>query len=183
MTFARLRPAHWVAFAAALALLLTTAADWYSTVSGEEARRVEELARPEPGEPTGQTQREVEEQVRALAESKERNAWQEDGAIDRLILIALLATAALGIVAAFRRAAGREEDGLGAYAATGVAACATALLVLYRILQEPGNDEITTIQFGAPLALAVLGLLAFACASALRTEPGEPRATIADDDR
>ena len=31
MTFARLRTADWVAFVAALALLFTTAADWYST--------------------------------------------------------------------------------------------------------------------------------------------------------
>jgi hypothetical protein len=46
----------------------------------------------------------------------------------------------------------------------------TALLVLYRVLQEPGFDDATTVQIGAPLALAVLGLIAFASASAVRAE-------------
>ena len=44
----------------------------------------------------------------------------------------------------------------------------TALLVLYRIIQEPGFDELTTVKIGAPLALGVLGVMAFACATALR---------------
>ena len=183
MTFSRLRLAHWVVFVAALALLLTTAADWYSTESGEEARKIEEQARPDAGQPGGQVQREVEQDAAALAEARERNAWQEDGAIDRVILIALLATAALGVAAAFRRASGRESDGFGAFGAAGLAASVTALLVLYRVLQEPGFDENTTIQYGAPLALGVLGVLAFACAAALREAPPEPRPTIADDDR
>lgn len=171
MTFARLRRADWVVFVAALALLFTTAADWYSTQSGEEARRIEQQARPDDDLAVGQTQREVEADAGALAEGEERNAWQEGGTIDRLILIALLATAALGVAAAFWRASGRDSDGIGAFGVAGIAACVTALLVLYRILQEPGFDEVTTIQFGAPLALGVLGVLAFACATALR----EPR--------
>jgi hypothetical protein len=183
VTFTRLRAAHWVVFLASLALILTTAADWYSTVSGEEARRIEEQARPDPDVPSGQVQREVEEDASALAEGQERTAWQEDGAIDRLILIALLATAALGVAAAFRQASGHESDGLGPFGVAGLAACVTALLVLYRILQEPGFDAITTVQYGAPLALGVLGVLAFACASALREESREPRPTIAGDDR
>lgn len=168
MTFARLRPADWVVFVASLALLFTTAADWYSTTSGEEARQIEENARPEEGLPSGQAEAEVERDAGAIAESKERNAWQEDGAIDRLILVCLLLTSALGVLAGFWRASGREARGLGPYGWTGVAACITALLVLYRILQEPGFDELTTVQIGAPLALGVLGGLAFAAATSLR---------------
>jgi hypothetical protein len=53
----------------------------------------------------------------------------------------------------------------------GLAACVTALLVLYRILQEPGFDEITVVKAGAPLALGVLGVMAFACATSLREAP------------
>jgi peptidoglycan/LPS O-acetylase OafA/YrhL len=170
LTFARLRPADWVVFVAALALLFTTAPDWYSTQAGEEARRVQEQSRPEEGQPTGQVQTEVERAAGALAEGQERNAWQEDGTIDTLILVALLLTAALGVFAGFWRASGRETRGLGPYGLAGIAACVTALLVLYRILQEPGFDERTTVKIGAPLALGVLGVYAFAAATSLRDE-------------
>jgi peptidoglycan/LPS O-acetylase OafA/YrhL len=178
VTFARLRPADWVVFLAALALLFTTAPDWYSTKSGEEARRIQEQAQPEEDVPSGQVQTEVEEDAGALAEGEERNAWQEDGSVDRVILVALLLTAALGVVAAFWRAGGRESSGIGAFGVAGLAACVTALLVLYRILQEPGFDEITTVQIGPPLALGVLGVLAFAAATSMRedTRPAEPEA-------
>lgn len=164
MTFARLRPADWVVFVAALALLFTTAPDWYSTTRGEEARQIQKNA----GTGKGQAEREVERDAGALAESQERNAWQEDGTIDRIILIALLATSALGVFAAFWRASGRGSDGLGVFGLAGLMACATALLVLYRIIQEPGFDELTTVKIGAPLALGVLGVIAFACATSVR---------------
>jgi hypothetical protein len=173
LTFARLRLADWVVFIAALALLFSSAFDWYSTEAGVEARTIQENARPEEGEPTGQAEAEVERQAGALAESKERNAWQEDGTIDRIILIGLLVTAALGVLAAFWRASGREARGVGPYGWAGLSACVTALLVLYRILQEPGFDELTTVQIGAPLALGVLGVFAFAAATSLRQE-GRP---------
>ena len=55
----------------------------------------------------------------------------------------------------------------------GARASITALLVLYRIIQEPGFDELTTVQIGAPLALGVLGVIAFGAAIvAARAEPG-----------
>jgi PHP family Zn ribbon phosphoesterase len=41
MTFERLRAADWVAFLAALGLLFVTAADWYSTQRGRQAREFE----------------------------------------------------------------------------------------------------------------------------------------------
>jgi hypothetical protein len=174
LTFARLRPAEWVVFVAALALLFTTAPDWYSTKTGEEARRIQEDNRAEEGQPVGETQAEVERDAEVLAEAQERNAWQEDGTLDRIILICLLLTSALGVAAGFWRARGRESAGLGPYGIAGAAAIVTALLVLYRILQEPGFDEVTTVQIGPPLALGVLGAYAFACATALRGPPAEP---------
>jgi hypothetical protein len=179
VTFARLRPSDWVVFVAALALLFTTAFDWYSTQAGDEARRIEQQARPSEGEPSGQAEAEVERAAGALAESKEKNAWQVDGTIDRVILICLLLTSALGVVAAFWRASGREARGPDPYGLAGLVACVTALLVLYRILQEPGFDELTTVKIGAPLALGVLGVYAFAAATSLR-DPVEQRAVAVE---
>jgi drug/metabolite transporter (DMT)-like permease len=165
MTFARLRLADWVVLLAALALLLVTAADWYSTQGGEQAREFERGA-PAQGEGA-----ELADDAAAAAEGEERNAWQADAGIDRVILVALLGTSLLGVYAAFMRAAGRRYEGaLSPTAWAGVAAAITALLVLYRVLQEPGFDEVTTVQFGAPLALGVLGVLAFAAATSVRAE-------------
>ena len=165
MTFARLRTADWVLFLAALALLFVSAADWYSTKGGEQAREFEQGA-PVRGEGA-----ELADDAAAAAEGEERNAWQEDAGVDRVILVALLATALLGVYAAFMRAAGRRyENGLSPTAWAGVAAAVTALLVLYRVIQEPGFDEVNTVQLGAPLALGVLGVLAFAAATSVRAE-------------
>ena len=178
ISLGRLRVADWVAFAAALALLLTTAADWYSTEAGRQAREFEHGA-PAQGEGA-----ELADDAAAAAEGEERNAWQADGVIDRVILVALLGTAALTILATVAhagrerpagpgRAAGRSEEGIGPTAWAGIAAALTALLVLYRIIQEPGVDEVNTVQYGAPLALGVLGVIAFACAMSVRAEDEE----------
>jgi drug/metabolite transporter (DMT)-like permease len=164
MTFARLRAADWVAFVAALALLFVTAADWYSTKGGEQAREFERGA-PAQGEGA-----ELADDAAATAEDEERNAWQADAGIDRVILIGLLGTVALAIYAAFTRAAGRRYGRLSPTAWAGLAAALTALLVLYRVIQEPGLDEVTTVQYGAPLALGVLGVIVFACARSVRAE-------------
>lgn len=165
MTFARLRPADWVAFLAALALLFATAADWYSTQGGEQAREFERGA-PALGEGA-----ELADDAAAAAEGAERNAWQADGGIDRVILAALLFTSALTVLAAFARARGRRSEGTFSLTGrAGLAAALTALLVVYRVIQEPGFDEVNTIQYGAPLALGVLGVIALACAVSVRAE-------------
>jgi hypothetical protein len=180
MTFARLRVFDWIALLAALALLFVSAMDWYSTTTGDEARRIEGLSQPS-GALGGEVDREVEEQARVTAEGQERNAWQANGAIDRVILAALLATFALAVVAAFARAAGRgSRSALPPSALAGLAAAVTALLVTYRILQEPGFDESTTVKVGASLALMALAVLALASAQSLRTdEADEPREVAA----
>jgi hypothetical protein len=176
LTFERLRLADWVVFVAALALLFTTAPDWYSTKAGDEARRIQQEANPDKGQPTGQAEAEVEREAGLVAEGQERNAWEENGTIDRVLLIGLLLSSALGVFAGFWRASGRPARGLGPYGLAGLVATATALLVLYRILQEPGFDDLTTVKIGAPLALAVLGVYAFAAAASLRDEgtPEQP---------
>ena len=175
MTFRRLGVSDWVVFVAALALLFTTAPDWYSTKIGDEARRVQEEAKPPEGAPSGQSEAEVQREAGSVAEANEKNAWEVHGTIDRVILICLLATFALGVLAGFWRAGGGSAQGPGPYGLAGLLACITALLILYRLLQQPGLDELTTVKIGAPLALGVLGVYAFAAAASIRYE-GRPEA-------
>jgi hypothetical protein len=171
VTFARLRTADWVAMVAALALLLVMAADWYSTARGEAAREVEENTEGTFGGQAGQDISDVNEEARATAEGEERNAWQADGAVDRLILVVLLATVGLALAAGCLRAAGaRFEPPLTPSALAAIGAGVAALLVIYRILQEPGLDAASTVEAGAPLAVVALGVIAFACSRALKNE-------------
>jgi hypothetical protein len=59
-----------------------------------------------------------------------------------------------------------------------LATAADALRVLYRILQEPGFDALTTVQLGAPLALVLLGAIACAAAVSVRQEEGAAAADL-----
>ena len=170
MTFARLLRADAVAMIAALALLFVMALDWYSTNVGDEARRQEKLAQPQ-GRAGGEIERKVQEDAARSREGAEKNAWQVDGAIDRLILLGLLATVVLAVGAAYLRAAARRfEPPFTPSALAAIAATVTALLIAYRIIQEPGFDEATVVKSGAPLSLIVLAVIALACRSALAEE-------------
>ena len=170
MNLERLLRADIVAGVAALALLFVMATDWYSTNIGNEARRIEQLSEPQGGA-GGQLERENREDARLAAEQEERNAWQESGTIDRAILLGLLATVILALASAVLRAAGRRFEPPGTpTTATAMAATLTALLVAYRTIQEPGFDEATTIESGAPLAIIVLAVIALACRSAMEAE-------------
>jgi hypothetical protein len=171
-----------IALAAAAALLFFMAMDWYSTKQGDEARRIEESAQG-GGQRGGEVRRSVEEQARTFAEGQENNAWQADGALDRLILIALLAAVALTFAMVLLGAAERDSTLAG-----GLAVAATmvgALLLSYRLLNEPGLDNITTVKAGAPLALVALGVMALGVALGMRTgepaesEPEQERAPVA----
>jgi hypothetical protein len=176
MTFARLRTADWVAMIVALALLLVMAADWYSTALGDEARQVEQNTKGNFAGEAGQDVRDANKTAKNIAEGQERNAWQADALIDRIILLSLLATVALALGAGFLRAAGRRfEPPFTPSALAAFAAGVSALLVTYRIIQEPGLDEASTVKAGAPLAVIALGLIALACSRALKyEEEGEP---------
>ncbi len=170
MTFSRLLRADVVAALAAVVLLFVMALDWYSTVTGERARFRQEQAQPE-GALAGEPARVQQEEAEIVAEGEERNAWQESGGIDRVILLGLLATFVLAIANAYIRAAGkRVEPPLTPSAITALVATLTALLLTYRTIQEPGFDNVNTVEAGAPLALIVLATIALAARSAMRTE-------------
>ena len=170
MTFARLRLADWIALLAAFALLFASAADWYSTKQGDEARRIERITTPQ-GALGGEVGRYEKESARIEAEGHERNAVRPFGAIDWLILLVIVAAVLAAVASAFLRAAGRRfEPPFTPSALAALLATFGALLVLYRVIQQPGLDEGTTVHAGAPLAMAALGALGLACAAGLRAE-------------
>jgi hypothetical protein len=170
MTFERLTIGDAIAWIAALALLFTTAVDWYSTVQGNEARQIQHQVTPQ-GALGGDVARNIQEQAGQTAQADEKNIWQEHRAVDRLQLIVLLATAFAAATAAALRVAGKRYEGwLTPSAIAAVLAAATALLILYRLGNQPGDDAATTLKSGPWLALLALGTLGFGASLAARAE-------------
>ena len=170
MTFLRLRAVDWVAFIAALALLFFMSPTWYTTKPAEANRAQQHRYQRVPPIDEGD-QAQLAKEAGAAAKAQERNAWRPFGAIDRVVLIVMLVTVGLAVAAAFFRAAGRRfEPPWTPSAYTAVVATLAALLVTYRMVQQPGIDSITDLRIGAPLALGALGVVALASARALRNE-------------
>lgn len=157
-----------IAGVAALALLFVMAMDWYGTAVGDDFRDVERQTEGIP------QLSEENEDAQAAAEREEQNAWQVDGTIDRVILGFMLATIALALLTAFTRWMGaKPTKGIGPAGLTALLATASALLVAYRIIQEPGLDAATHVKLGAPLALVPLAAIALGMSSALKADERE----------
>jgi nucleotide-binding universal stress UspA family protein len=171
MSMDRLSRGDWIAWLAALALLVVMSVDWWGTTLGDDFRHTESIA-PTSGAESGEIGRQVGESAAAAAESEERNAWQPAKFIDGVILVTLLLAAAWTLVAVGARAAGKRYD-MSLNAVAGVAAGVGGVLVGYRILQEPGLDAITTVKVGAPAAVLCCAALALAHSSALSDERAE----------
>jgi hypothetical protein len=171
------RRGHAIALVGALALLLVTAMDWYGTATGEQAREAQRLT-----EDTPQLSEESED-AQVLAEREEKNAWQADRLIDRILLVLMVGAAALAALTAITRAAGaKPTEGLGPAGLAALLATAAAAVVAYRIIQEPGLDAATTVKAGAPLAFLPLALIALGSASALREDDREAEAPTEDEE-
>lgn len=173
MTFERLTIGDAIAWVAALALLLCTAVDWYSTVGGNEARQIQHDVDPSSlqGALGGEVPRNIEQQAALAAQADEKNIWQEKRAYDRLELLVLLAAAVAAATAAVLRTAGRRYEGwLTPSAVAAMLAAAGALMVLYRVVQQPGDDQVTTLKSGPWLAFIALGVLGFGASLAWRRE-------------
>ena len=169
-----MRIGHAIALFGALALLLVTAMDWYSTAQGDEARRIEEITENPSGAEAGEIDRRLNEEARFVAEGEEKNAWQADGLIDRILLGLMLGAIVLAALTAIARAAGgKPTEGVGPAGLAALFAAAAAVVVAYRIIQEPGLDAGTNVKAGAPLALVALALIALGSASALRADAKE----------
>jgi hypothetical protein len=192
VTFLRLNRWDWVAFAAALALLLAMSLDWYTTRQGEECRRVESLQAPTGGVQGDLIGGDVKRSARECAEKREKNAWQAPGAIDRFIALVLVVASAAAVANAFGRAAGRSfESGVDPSRVAAGVGLLGALLILYRILQPPGFNDAAVVKAGAPVGLVVVGVLTIASRSASvaerkplpepEAEAREPTATAEPD--
>ena len=173
MSFRRLTAGHWIAFVAALALLLAMAPDWYTDKVAEQDRQVQDQILPQIDRETTPTQ---SEQHAEAAEEREKNAWQASGGIDKVILLLLLASAVLAIAAAFLRAAGRTPGPPSPSALATVTGLAATLLVAYRILQPPGLNEAAVVKWAAPIGLVCVGLVAFGSRIATLAEREPPAA-------
>lgn len=169
MTFTRLGRGDLLAMIAALALLLVMATDWYSTKQGEQLRHDQGLIRPELNNADNPK---LSTQLGESADTQEKNAWQADALIDRLILIALLAAVALALIAAWARAADRQVL-IGRWSPSALASVVglvACVMVVYRILQPPGLNAAAVVKAGAPLGLLCLGLLTIGARVAARGE-------------
>ena len=167
MTFTRLGRGDLLAMVAALALLLVMATDWYTTKLGEQARDVQSKIQPGVNNQTTPTASEKEGE---FADTQEKNAWQADALIDRLILIAMLAAIVLAVVAAWLRAAGRSLGPPSPSTLATFAGLAASLMLVYRILQPPGLNSAAVVKVGAPLGLLFVGLLTIGARVASRGE-------------
>jgi hypothetical protein len=168
------RRGHVIALLGALALLLVMAMDWYSTAQGDEARRIESITDDPSGAQAGEIDRRLNEEARFVAEGEEQNAWQVDGVIDRILLVLMLAAILLAALTALTRAAGAKPTrGLGPAGLTALVAASAAVLVAYRIIQEPGLDAATEVKAGAPLAAIALAMIALGSSYALKADDKE----------
>ena len=174
-------PSRWRALAvlAALCLLLFTALDWWSTDAGEDARRTEGLAQPQPDEGAEQQQfdKDVQSEASVQAEGAERNAWQPDGALDLIVLLLVLAAAAAGVAAAALVSARRRAPPLATLATALSMLAAVAIVIdVLRTGVEPGAQ----IEAGVPLSLLALGALALGCSRAASFAPAHEQEPAPD---
>jgi hypothetical protein len=176
-----MRRGHIVAGIGALLLLLVMALDWYGTATGDEARRIEGITDSPSGAEGGEIDRRLNEDARFVAEREEKNAWQVDAVIDRILLALMLAAIVLAVLAWFTRAMGaRPTKGFGPSGLAALFATGAAVAVAYRIIQEPGLDQATHVKAGAPLALIPLAMIALGSAYALRADDEETESAAAE---
>jgi hypothetical protein len=177
------RRGHAIALIGALALLLVMAMDWYSTEQGDEARRIEEITESPSGAEAGEIDRRLNEEARFVAEDEEKNAWETDAVIDRILLGLMLGAIVLAALTAITRAAGaKPTKRLGPAGLAAIFATAAAVVLAYRIIQEPGLDQATNVKVGAPLALIPLAMIALGASSALRADDQEADAPAEAED-
>jgi hypothetical protein len=133
MELGRLRKGEWLAAAASVALFVLLFVPWYGAGDAGWFSYV-------PGPPG------------------DRTAWQSFSAVDLLLAL----TAALGLTLAVTTATHRAPAVPVAFASIATAAALISLVVVvYRLVDQPGPNDLVETRIGAYLGLlAVLGILA-----------------------
>jgi hypothetical protein len=168
--FERLAPGHVVAAVAALVLLLVMAMDWYGSQAANQARQALNGLNTSGGE-AGEVGRAIKAGAAEIIARDEKNAWQEARTIDRVLLVLLLLSIFLALFAAAYRAAGRRaRPPWTPSALTALVVAVAALLLAYRIVNPPGDNDKTTVKIGAPLGLVALAGVGLGSLWALKGE-------------
>jgi hypothetical protein len=178
VTFTRLGRGDVLAALAALALLLVMAMDWYTTKEGQQLRDDSKLVVPQLNNEVTPS---IKEQAENAAEAFEKNAWQADALIDRIILVAMLAAILLALAAAVLRAAGRRPRAPSVSALASIAGLVVFVLIAYRIFQPPGLNDAAVVKAGAPLALLCTALITIGARIATIAEREPPREAPGDE--
>ena len=109
----------------------------------------------------------------------EVTAWQAFGVLD--VVLALLALVPLALV--FTQATRRSPSIPVAFSVfTTIAGLLAALLILYRIVNQPGSNDLVTVEAGAWLGLLAALIVAAGGWRSMRVEPipGAPMPPIED---
>src|SRR5437868_6215323 len=171
MTFERLTHGGALAWIARLGLLFVTAIAWFSTQVGDAARQMQHDVNVPQGPIGSEIPSTIKQQAGLVANGQEKSLWQLHAGIDRLILIVLLAAAISAAFAAAMRVADRRYKGtLTASAAAALLSGVGAGLVLYRLVNQPGDNQVTTVKSGPWLAFVAPGLLCLGASLAWRAE-------------
>jgi hypothetical protein len=141
MDLRRLRAGEWLAFAGGVALLVSLFTDWYG-ISVEDPGTSVELS-------SGFT------------------AWQSFSVID--ILLAMVAAAAIGL-AVIQAVQTRPALPVAASVLTVVIGAAGVLLVVFRLIAQPGPNEFVDIRAGAWLGLAATAAITLGAWMAMADE-------------
>ncbi len=164
MTFTRLGRGHLIAFVAALALLLVMPMTWYTDQQAEQDRQFQQDVVPQLNQqeiPSPSTQ------AAQAAAAREKSAWRAGGAVDRLLLVTMLAAICAAIAAAFLRAAGRSSMASELASILGLVAAA---LIIFRIADPPGLHAAAVVKAWAWWGLLCALALAIGARFATRTE-------------
>jgi hypothetical protein len=148
----RLRDGEWIAGAGGVALLAALFLHWYGV-------SLEPLDQALPPGTIG---------VLDIFQGAEATAWQAFDVLD--VVLALLALVPLGLV--FTQATRRSPSIPVAFSVlTTLAGGLAALLILYRIVNQPGPNDLVTVEAGAWLGLLAALVIAGGGWRSMRVEP------------